>query len=924
MLLDRDEERGRIDRLIDDALAGTSGTLLLRGEAGIGKSELLRYAVERARGMEVLQARGIESEIELPFSVLAQLLRPILSLLPRIPEPQAAALAGALALAPEASGDRFAVSAATLSLLAAAAEERPVLAVVDDAHWLDGSSRDALLFAARRLGAEGIAVLIAARESVDGFPPGAVPEILLGGMPGTEGAALVAINAGPGLTPEVADRLVMATAGNPLALIETPDLLNEQQLHGDEPLPEPLPAGPTVTYAFLQRVSTLPRETRRALVVAAASETGAATEVMAALAHLGVASSALEPAEAVDLVRIEEGEIRFRHPLLRSAVYQAAGPPERRAAHRALGSILDVAKHADRRAWHLARAVAAPDEDVAQALEEAALEARRRSGHAAAGSAFERAAALTPGEQDRARRLLEAARDLHVAGRVDRASDLLDDALTIVENPIVRAEIQHLRARIEMFRGMPRSAHARLVVEAERVAPTDPERAALMFAEAVFPCLMAGRTDLGLETGLRAYAMAEEVGGPSRLAAGVFLAGVLALRGEHAKARELAMKSHELFIALDPLPTIPLAPPLAAALAWLEEHELGTALLVRAIAAARVIGAAGLLPLLLAQKAEFALRMGSWAAATADASEADALAIDTGQPGLRTYPLAMLAMVEAGQGREAECRAHAQTANEIARAGGIRSILSYTASALGLLSLPAGRPQEAIGHLEPVGELYYRDGAIDLAAVRWGADLIEAYVRAGRIDDAERALANFSNNAERTGRVWALATAARCRGMLASEGDFDRPFEEAFRWHSRLAMPFEQARTEFCYGERLRRSRRVTEARETLHLALDWFEHLGAAVWAERARTELRASGDRVPRMPATGPPELTAQELQVALLVAEGATNREVAAALFLSPKTVEFHLGHVYAKLGVRSRTELARTLPDRQTSLSPRSRR
>jgi DNA-binding CsgD family transcriptional regulator len=918
MLLDREGERSRIDRLIDDARKGTSGTLLLRGEAGIGKSELLRYAVERAHGMEVLQASGVESEIELPFSVLAQLLQPILSRLPRIPEPQAAALSGALALAPEVSGDRFAVSAATLSLFAAAAEERPVLAVVDDAHWVDGSSRDAILFAARRLGAEGVAIIFAARESVDGFPPGTIPELVLTGLPGVEAAALVAIHAGPELTREVADRLVAATAGNPLALVETPELLNERQLAGDEPLPEPLPAGPSVTHAFLQRVSALPKETRRALVVTAASETGSAAEVMAALTHLGVATSGLDAAEAADLIRIEEGEIRFRHPLLRSAVYQAAWAPERRAAHRAFGSVLDAAKNADRRAWHLARAVTGPDEQVAQALEYAALEARRRSGHAAAGSAFERAAMLTPDAQDRARRLLEAARDLHVAGRIDRAADLLDDALNLVEDPIQRADMQLLRARIEMFRGTPMSAHARLVDEAERVAPIDPERAAIMLAEAVFPCLMSSRTELGLKTGLRAYAMAEDVGGSSKLAAGIFLATVLALRGERARARELVMQSHAVFIAADPLATIPMAPPLAAALEWLEEHELGTALLIRAIAAARGVGAAGLLPLLLATKADFAFRAGLWAAATADASEADALAIDTGQPSLRTYGLVALARVEAGQGREAACRAHALTAAEMARAAGIRSVLYFTGSALGLLSLSAGRPQEAISHLEPVADMYDRDGAIDLAAVQWGADLIEAYIRAGRIHDAEHALDVFSINAERARQVWALATAARCRGMLAAESDLEAAFEEAVRWHGRLAMPFEQARTEFCFGERLRRAKRVAEAREMLHRALDGFEHLGAAVWAERARTELRATGDRVPREPAAGPRELTAQELQVALLVAEGATNREVAAALFLSPKTVEFHLGHVYAKLGVRSRTELARILPDRRTPL------
>jgi DNA-binding CsgD family transcriptional regulator len=916
MLLDRDEECSRIDRLIDDARAGTSGALLLRGEPGIGKSELLRYAVARAAGMKILRTTGFESESELPFSALSELLGPVLSYLSRIPDRQAAALSGALALAPDASGDRFAVSAGTLSVLAAAAEDRPVLAVVDDVQWLDGSSRDALAFAARRLGAEGIVILLASREQVEAFPPGAIPELALSGLPDDAAAALVESNASCEVAGDVIRALVTATAGNPLALVETPGLLSEAQLVGREPLPEPVPAGPGVKHAFLQRVSSLPARTREALIVAAALETGATDEFLAALRELGIDASALEAAEDVGLVRIEDGQIRFQHPLLRSAVYEGATARQRRAAHGALASALtasNAANAAARRAWHLARAVVGPNEEVASAMEDAAREARRRGGHAAAGSAFEFAAMITPEPQARARRLLDAARDLHVAGRVGRAVALLDASLELVGDALTRAEIHHLRARIEMFDAEPMAAHAILVREAEHVAELDRQRAAMMFAEATGPCLMAGKSREALETASRAYALAGEVGGTCELTAGVFLAAAAALTGKVPGPVQLAIAGQYRLICADPLGTFPLAHILAAALFWTDDHERAADLLTRAIAAARAASAAGLLPLLLASHSETAFRMGRWASASANASEAVVLATDTGQRSLLGFALVALARVEAGQGRLVEAEAHGTMAAQLAREAGSYSIVFHALSVMGLLSLSAGRASEAIRLLEQVAALDEDQGGLDQAVVPWAADLVESYVRAGQTEHARETLSKFSAKSEASGHVSALATAARCRGLLATDDDIDRAFEEALHWHERLPMPFEQARTEFCFGERLRRARRVAEARVMLNRALAGFERLGAAVWAERTRSELRATGARVARAAARSDRDLTAQELQVALLVAQGATNREVAAALFLSPKTVEFHLGHVYAKLGIRSRTELARTLAD-----------
>jgi DNA-binding CsgD family transcriptional regulator len=350
----------------------------------------------------------------------------------------------------------------------------------------------------------------------------------------------------------------------------------------------------------------------------------------------------------------------------------------------------------------------------------------------------------------------------------------------------------------------------------------------------------------------------------------------------------------------------------------MEEFDLGMALLTRAIDAARSASAVGLLPLPLATRADYSFRLGLWASAYADASEATALSNDTGQHSTRTYGLVALALVEAGQGRAIDCDRHASEAAELARAGGVQSIVSFADAALGLLALSDGRAAEAIIHLKQAGEMADRNGVLNPLAVQCQANLIEAYIRAGRTADAERALDTFATQAGSAECVWPRATAARCRGLLASEVEFEGPFEEALRWHDRLPMPFEQARTEFCFGERLRRARRVADGRDVLHRALAGFQQLGAARWAERTATELRATGERVPHPRTPARPELTPQELQVALLVARGATNREVASALFLSPKTVEFHLGHVYGKLSVRSRTEMVRVLLERDVGL------
>ena len=910
-LAGRDAERARIDALLADALAGRSGALVIQGEAGVGKTALLRYAIERARGLTVLRAQGVESESQLPFAALSDLVRPVVHRIEAIPAPQAAAVQGALALGPPVERDPFSICAATLSLLAAAAEDAPVLAVVDDAQWLDASSAQALLFAARRLGAEGVAVLFGVREGEgegEAFARAGLEEIRVTGLGTETAAAFLAGHVDRPLGPGVAERLARATAGNPLALLEVPATLTDGQLAGEESIPDPLPPGPAVRNAFLQRVAALPEPAQRALLVAAASESGDLDHVLAALDRLGVEPEALQIAEDAGLITGDDQRLRLHHPLLRSAVYHGAPAAARRAVHQALAETAAVAEP-DRRAWHLAAATPEPDPAVSGALEDAARSARRRGGHAEAAGAFERAARLASNDEERARLLLEAADDARLVGRSEDALLLVGEAVGHTGDPLLRARIQHMRGAVEMWRGAPLAARELLLDEASRIEELDPAKAARMLTDAGWACFMASEIETGLALAERALALAEREGGPSVLVAGGLLGIGLLLAGETDRALPLLAGFQPLVekTALDH-PRLFIQPG-GQVLIWLEEYEKARELLTRMLESARSQSALGVLPYTLATLSELDFRTGNWAAAYAEASEGVQIARDMGQRSSLAFSLVCLARIEAAQGREEACRAHVAEALELT-AFGIGSVIGYAESTLGLLELGLGRPREAVGQLEQLADQVRRHRLAEPGVIQWAPDLIEAYVRVGRRDDALLELERFEAQARASGRGWALAAAARCRGLLADE-EFEEAFEEALRRHEGTPTPFERARTELCLGERLRRGRRRTDSRERLRRALAAFERLGAAPWAERARTELRASGETARRGDPSAAEQLTPQELQVSLVVARGATNKEAGAALFLSEKTIEAHLGRIYRKLGIRSRTELASRL-------------
>jgi DNA-binding CsgD family transcriptional regulator len=907
MMLGRTAERALIDGLLTGARAGRSDALVLTGEPGIGKTTLIQHAVQQAQGMQVLSARGYEDESEIPFAGLADLLRPVLGVLDELPAPQAAALRSALALGPPVAGDRFTVCAATVGILAAAAESSPLLIVVDDLQWLDASSREAVLFAGRRLHADGIALLLATRDPADAAGL-RYPQVELSGLSVEDvdelcRATLTVAPAGTG------ERLHAATAGNPLGVIE---LCRERPEFIEDGVTAPFVApGSRIERALRGRLAELGDDTRRALVLAAAAVGGDIATLLAAARAGGLHLRHFAPAEKHDLITVDEQRIEFRHPLLRSVVYHGASTDDRVAAHTALATALAGAPGdaaADARAWHLAAATLAPDEQVAAELEQAALRASRRAGYVAAARAFGQAARLSRGS-DRARRLLRAARCWQLAGRNDQVLTLLDDALPLTADPSRRALIQHMDAYVRMWRERPDGVLPFLVRSAEAVQEIDPARAALMYSDACIPYFMVGDIEQLQAAVRRGYELAGRVGGVAQLVAAVALAGGLTLAGEREQASALLRDCHAELLAADPLVRAQDLCHASLTWIWLEGYEQAGELLGRVVAVARSAGALGVLPQALGIESELHFRVGRWHDARVSAAESLRLASETRQANL--YGLFFAGRLDAVQGRDDECRRQVSRTMEVAERLGVACMALYTGHELGLLALSHGDAGEAITRLEAVRQLPVVAHIHEPAVVPWVFDLVEAYIRDGRADAAGELLAEQESH---PGGQWAEAAAARCRALLAAPEEMDEAFRVALQAPGCAVMPFERARTQLCYGERLRRVRRRADARRHLHDGLETFTRLGAQPWAERVRTELRATGSTVGRSP-DALPRLTPQELQVALVVARGATNHEAAATLFLSQKTIEYHLSNIYRKTHIRSRADLAGIASDAQ---------
>jgi DNA-binding CsgD family transcriptional regulator len=902
MLLGREPEQEALERLLADARDGRSGVLALVGEPGIGKSTLLEHAASLATGTRVLRARGIASEARIPFAGLFELLRPALGSLDRIPEPQAAALQSALALRPARAQDRFAVGAATLSLLAACTEDEPVTVLVDDAHSLDGSTADALLFAFRRLLAEPIAVVLTVREGEPSLLDGAdLPTLPVGGL--DPAAATLLLGSADEST---ASRLHRETGGNPLAMLE----LAREPLPGLVP-DTPVPVLTSVAQTYADQAASLPERTQHVLVIAAATDLADLAVLGRAAERLDLSVADLDPAEEAGLVTVRDGLLEFRHPLARSAIYAASRSEQRRRTHRALAETLPDAD-ADRRAWHLALAADGPDGAASSALAQAAERARARSAYDVSSRAHERAARLAPTEERRTALLFEAAETAWLGGLADRTATLLEEAAHTADGTPLGLRIDHLRGHIAVLRGPLERGTALLAASAERA---DPGTAVVMLAEAVVGGFFAADARVMLDCGQRAGRLVTEDGSTraaffGRIAEGMAL--VMAGEGERgagAIREAVGIVEHSDELRDDPrLLALASIGPL-----WLREADGGRALVHHAVAVARSRSAVGALPHLLTHLAILNSSTERWVDAQAGFDEAIRLARETGQSVVLACALARLAGLEGRIGRTDACREHAAEALELAREQGAGLAEIWALAALCDLELALGDPDAALARAVERREVMLARGIADpdLSAA---PEEVEACLRLGRARDAADALAPFARAAAEKGQPWALARAARCRALLAGDGDVDRAFAEALAVHAETPDTFETARTELAYGARLRRAGERVRARERLRTALSLFDDLGAVPWADATRTELAATGERVrPRDPSRLG-DLTPQELQISLLLADGRTTREAAAAMFLSPKTIEYHLRNAYRKLGIHSRDELRSAMHSR----------
>ncbi|PJE95471.1 helix-turn-helix transcriptional regulator [Streptomyces carminius] len=892
MLYGRSTEQAELEGLLAAVDSGRSAALVLRGEAGIGKTALLDWLARTAprRGLRLLRVRGVEPEADLAFGGLVQLLWPVQDRLAALPGAQADTLRAVLGAGRLSGQDRFLTGLAVLTLLAELADEEPLLCLVDDAQWLDRATAEALLFAARRLSAERVAMVFATRE--EGFTAQGLTELRPSRLDPRDAARLLADR---GLAPALREQVIAESAGNPLALIE---FAAAQRQHPDRAMP--LPVADRVLTSFRAQIGRLPERTRLMMLIAAAEGRGDLPMLLKAAQSMNVGLEDLEEAERERLVLVTESSVAFRHPLIASAAYQGAVLARRIAVHRALA---EAATDPDCRARHLAAATTAPDPGIAAELAAAAERARHRSAYAAAAGLYRHAARLTTDRASRAGWLGEAAGLALAAGQAGPAGELAEQAEACADEPAALADLAPIRAAVVFETGDQRRA-ARLLIE--RAAGADPERAAALLrtgATYAWSCgdrsavrsaarhlAAVGRPDL-LVRGMARLADGDHTGGLPLVAE--FLERHRVADREADDEAERMRVLHSAVILGDDTAVLALA---AAEVERRRKH-----------------GLIGALPQVLHILARTQVLAGLHRDAEASAAEAAEIARDTGPHRRTDWFGDVPARVAAVEGDAERCRRLAREAPEADRAA--------ADGVLALLELGTGDHEAALRRLETSGESGAGSGEYPALLVASAADQVEAAARLGSRDRAEEPLRRFETWAAAGRRPWARAVALRCRalteeavGGAAGEaaGDAEEHYAEALRLHARDGRPFERARTQLLYGEWLRRSRRRTDARAPLRSALETFERLRAAPWAERTRTELRATGEpgTAARTAAANLIDrLTPQELQVVRLAARGSSSREIAAQLFLSPRTVEHHLYKAYPKLGVGSRRELVR---------------
>jgi DNA-binding CsgD family transcriptional regulator len=911
--LGRTSEREELDRLLQNVREGQSGVLVLRGEAGIGKTALLRYAARQASGFRVAEIAGVEAEMELPFATIHQLCVPMLAQLDALPQPQRHALSVAFGLEGGEVPERFLIALAVLSLLSAVAEERPLLLLVDDAQFVDAASVQVLAFVARRLVAESVALLFAVREPTEAGPFQGLPQMPVRGLHQHDARALLAAVVPGRLDARVRDRIVAETHGNPLALLELPSGMSAAELGGGYELPVVIDLPRRLEAHYVRQITELPEATQRLLVLAAADPVGDAVLVWRAARRLGVEPSALGPAQEAELLEIGV-EVRFRHPLVRSAVYRAASPEERRAVHGALAEAIDAQLDVDRRAWHRAAAAEGPDEDVASELERSADHARARGGLAAAAAFLRRSVALT---QDRARlvdRALAAAQADVQAGAFDAARGMLAIAEAEPLDALGRARVALLRGQSALAEGLGSDVPPLLLDAARQLEPLDLELARETYGQA-FAAAMFGGADSAddlLAAGRAVRALPGPAGRPRAVDA--LLDGIaLLVTDGRAAAGPTLLRAARAFAGHD----VPVAECLrwgwfataASNAAW--DDDGPRAVCARQVELAREAGALGHLPPILGALATATARAGDFATATSLIGEINVITEATGTRFPRNDEMLVLAL----GGREAE--AEALIAATLGRAVDLRQGMAQTYARWAASILYNG-----LGRYE-----YARDAAAasampgDLSsAMRSLPELVEAASRTGALDVAREAVERLTETTRPASTDYGLGVEARSRALV-SEGEVaEELYRQAIDHLSRTRMRVDLGRSHLLYGEWLRRESRRKDAREQLRTAYRMFTDMGIEGFAERARRELLATGATVPRRRTETRDDLTMKERLIARLAREGLSNSEIGARLFLSPRTVEWHLHHVFTKLGIRSRQQLARAFSDSDTDTVP----
>jgi len=903
-LLGRRRERAVLERLLETARGGHGTVLVVHGDPGVGKTALLECAVEAGQDFRVVRTAGVEGEMELDYAALQQLCSPILEFVERLPDPQRDALGVAFGLSAGQAPSPFLVGLAVLGLLSEAAEQQPLLCVVDDAQWLDGPSARALAFVAHRLLAERIALAFATRDVGGGLAR--FPQLRVEPLGRRDARALLESVLPARLDDSVLEQIVAETGGNPLALLELPRGLTPGQLAGGFGLPAALPLTTGIERSFTRRLARLPRDARRLLLLAAAEPLGDLALLWRAAQQLGIPETAAQAVEPEGLLTLD-GAVVFRHPLVRSAVYGAAEPNDRRDAHRALADATDPQIDPDRRAWHRAQAASVPDEEVASELERSATRAQGRGGFAAAAAFLEHAATLTPEPVHRAQRALVAAQTKFRAGALDDALALLASTDVAALDELDRARVGLLRAQIAFVSTHGSDAPRMLLRAARRLTPLSRTLACETYLEALTAAMFAGRLAAPGATALDVALAAKAAPRPPVLVGlELWLDGLATLFSESYEAAVPILRRAENGFDVGDMP-----PSEQLRWKWLAnvssvhvwDDARWQAISERHVQIAREAGALGELPLALSQRVYTHLFAGEL---TTAASLVDEIQAATEATGSNLAPYGAVGLV-ALHGREPEAVALIdKSRTDVTRRGeGIGlSVLDW---AQAVLYNGLGRYQEA-----RMAALRVVEHPHDLSTSNWGmVELIEAAVRAGTPELAAGARSRLAEMARVSGTDWALGIAARSEALLVQDQQAEELYVEAVDRLGRTRMAVDLARAHLLFGEWLRRQRRRLDARTQLRTAHDLFSDFGMEAFAERARVELEATGERARRRTVDTLAQLTPQEAQISRLVAQGHTNREIAAQLFISPSTVEYHLRKVFRKLNVKSRTQLANAL-------------